>query len=87
MRFRVVWPRHALAALAQAYTAAATGGHGAAVATSMAQIEQLLAVNPQHVGESRGNGDRIFILWPLVVEYEVFGDDKVVVVLDARYHP
>ncbi len=87
MRFRVIWLRRPLNELARAYMAANVTGGSAALTILVAQLDQVLAVNPQHVGESRADNERILIRPPLVVEYEVFDDDNAVVVTDIRYRP
>ena len=51
----------------------------------MAQVDQLLEKAPQSVGESRAGNDRILFVTPIVVEYEVFAEESIVVVTDARY--
>ena len=87
MRFRVLWLRVAIDALAQAYTQAAGEDRATEVTTDMALADQVLAVNPQHVGESRAGNERIFFLPTLALTYEVFDDEKLVVVISARYRP
>ena len=87
MRFRVIWLRRPLNEWARAYMAANVTGGSAALTIPVAQSDQVLAVNPQHVGESRADNERILIRPPLVVEYEVFDDDNAVVVTDIRYRP
>lgn len=87
MRFRVLWLRSALDELARTYLLAAESDLGMAVTSLIAQIDQVLAVNPQHIGESRADGERILIRSPLVLEYEVFDEAKVDVVRTVRYLP
>ena len=85
MRFRVIWLRGALTELARAYLAANSTGESGPLTTLVAQVDQVLTVNPQHVGESRADNNRILIRPPLVIEYEVFDDERVVVVTALRY--
>ena len=43
--------------------------------------------NPEQVGESRGGNERVFIVAPLSVQYEVFEDDRIVLIYEATLHP
>ncbi len=85
MRFRVLWLRRAIAGLAHAYNLASADDRAATVTTDMALADQVLAVNPQHVGESREGNERIYFLSSLVLQYEWFDEEKVVVVFNAGY--
>jgi hypothetical protein len=87
MRFRVIWLRRAIEGLAHAYTLASADDRALAVTTEMAQADQVLGVNPQHVGESREGNERIYFLQSLVLQYEWFEEEKVVVVFNAGYRP
>jgi hypothetical protein len=72
--------------LTQAYLVAREAGEADAVTTSMAQVDTLLSANPTTAGESRDGAERILVVRPVVVEYEVFEDERVVVVSAARYY-
>jgi hypothetical protein len=85
MNYRVVWPRRAVEALAWAYMAATEREQASAVTHAMAEVDRLLERSPLAVGESRIGNDRILFAPPIVVEYEVFEDENVVVVTEARY--
>lgn len=52
---------------------------------AMNQIDQLLAVDPNSQGESRGEFERVLFVPPLTVEYEVNDDEHIVIILRARY--
>lgn len=87
MNFRVVWMTRATAALARAYLAAENAGRAAAITAAMAEVDRLISTDPMGAGESRGGTERVVIVTPVVVEYEVFEDERVVVVTTARYAP
>jgi hypothetical protein len=51
----------------------------------MNRIEEILAVEPNGVGESRPNFERIFSDSPLTVRYAVHDDERMIYVLDVTY--
>jgi hypothetical protein len=55
------------------------------VTRAVARIDQLLAANPNHVGESRPNFERILTEAPLTVWYAVHDDERMVYVLAVNY--
>ncbi len=87
--YRVVWPRRLVEhALANFVVAAMQSGQGAAdITLAMNEIDRLLAANPQEEGESRDEFERIIIVPPLSVDYEVQEDERIVLILRARYVP
>lgn len=85
MNFRVVWPRRAIESLARVYLASTDREQATAVTAAMAEVDRQLERFPQTAGESRIGNDRILFVRPIVVEFEVFADERVVVVTDARY--
>jgi hypothetical protein len=50
------------------------------VSEAARQIDENLARSPHSSGESRGDGTRILLLSPLGVLYEIFDDERQVVV-------
>ena len=46
-------------------------------------IDRLLRSDPQDVGESRDDSERIAFVPPLVVRFQVSEDDRLVLVLDV----
>jgi hypothetical protein len=52
---------------------------------AMNRIDHLLATDPHNQGESRPDFERLLFEPPLLVEYEVFDDERLVVALRARY--
>ncbi|MGH7127176.1 MAG: hypothetical protein ACREJB_07500 [Planctomycetaceae bacterium] len=53
----------------------------------MNEIDRLLGGRPETQGESRGDFERILIVPPLVVTFEIHEEERIVVVLRARYSP
>src|SRR4051794_3448980 len=58
-----------------------------AISISMEKIDQLLSTRPKECGESRGPHERILIIDPLAVDFEVYDDEKIVYIARARYAP
>jgi hypothetical protein len=85
MNFRVLWPQRVMRELTRAYLVAREAGEADAVTTSMAEVDAHLSANPTTAGESRDGAERILVIRPVVVEYEVFEDERVVVLTAARY--
>ncbi len=50
------------------------------------EIDKLLRVDPQSQGESRSGSQRVLIMEPLVVAFEVEEDDRRVSALSVRFH-
>lgn len=87
MTFRVLWPERAMQSLAATFLAARAAGDTEAVNDAVVEAERLLARAPQTAGESRSGAIRLLIVAPVAVEFEVFEDDRVVVVSETRYVP
>lgn len=86
--FRVIWRRRLIEHDLAGFVVSAMQHEGAVEITrAMNEIDRLLAANPQAHGESRDEFERILIVPPLVVDYEVYEDEQVVYVLRARYVP
>ena len=86
MTFPVRWHRRAIRQLADAYLAALAVGREAAVTAASAQIDALLAHDPDTRGESREGGKRVLFVSPLVVDFVVQSQPRRVVVRGIRYH-
>lgn len=56
------------------------------ISTAANEIDRLLRVDPQSQGESRSGSQRVLIIEPLVVAFEVEEDDRRVSVLSVRFH-
>jgi hypothetical protein len=87
--YRVIWKHfvlhHDIASFV--YRAMEAREDVGAITEAMAKIDQLLAARPNQVGESRGEFDRILIVEPLAVDFEVYEEEKIVYVARARYAP
>jgi hypothetical protein len=85
MNFKVRWMRPAIDSLARAYMAARDEGEAESITSAMAEVDRVLETGPAGAGESRTGAERILVVRPVVVEYEVFADEQTVVVTAARY--
>jgi hypothetical protein len=56
-----------------------------AITAAANQIDQLLRSNPELYGESREGNERVWIVPPLVVVFEVQDQDRIVTVLSVRF--
>ncbi len=58
-----------------------------AITAAMTEIDRLLAADPEGSGESRADFERVLIVSPLTITFEVHGEERIVYVLRARYSP
>lgn len=88
MNYRVVYPRR-LADAVHSYTflALQTGRDWMAVSRATDAIDLTLSDDPATAGESREGAERVLIVHPVTVFYEVFEAAKVVVVFGAVFYP
>jgi plasmid stabilization system protein ParE len=84
MKFTVVWKRLANAKLATIWIEAADRS---AVSAAADAIDHLLKTSPLDQGESRSDNERVLIVSPLAVLYEVHVEDRRVDVLAVRHLP
>ncbi len=87
MNFRIVWLSAAEQALGAAFLAARAVGEVRAFNVAVRQAEAALTDDPEQAGESRtvGTGERLLVVPPAVIEFEVFPLDRVAVVSHVRY--
>lgn len=87
MNFRIVWMSAAEQSLADAFLAARLAGDVPAFNEAVREAEFQLTQQPETAGESRktGTGERLLVVPPAVIEYEVFPLDAVAVVSYIRY--
>ena len=87
--YTVAWPRPLLERMiAEFVLRAMSDGTGSnAVAAAMDEIERRLSSRPTDVGESRGANERVLIVPPLAVTFEVRDADRLVNVLRVSYRP
>jgi hypothetical protein len=80
--FKVEWIETAVTRLANAWLSADSETRAAITAASH-EIDQLLEIDPAHVGESRDGIRRLLIADPLAATYVVDEDLEFVIVLDV----
>ena len=85
--FTVVWPLRAENLLADEYLKALGAGAGTAFSRAIERVEKLLERDPEGVGESRTDSDRIIFDLPASVEFRVLSEVSAVVVLNVRFIP
>ena len=81
--FRVRWSRHTLSKLTDLWTNANAAARSAITAATSA-IDQMLAADPKHAGESRFGGRRILIVYPLAVLFRVSTPQKTAYVVQVH---
>jgi hypothetical protein len=64
-----------------------SGGDTDAITQAVARIDSALLGNPAIQGESRDHYERILFMVPLSVHFEVYEDERIVLVTSVRYHP
>lgn len=85
MSYKVLWPDRAMQSLGEAYLAARAHGDADAITQVMSWLEREVARDPTRIGESRLGNCRVVVELPLVLEFEVFEDEKSVVISNVRY--
>lgn len=63
------------------------GSDGRVIARAADEILLRLSDEPAAEGESRAGAERVLIVAPLTVVFEVFEDSRAVLVYDAVYYP
>ena len=87
-QFTVIWRRHLVERKLAEYVVSAIeqGKDIAPITTAMSTIDQLLATDPQTKGESRADFDRVLIVPPLTVTFEVHEEERIVYILSLHYY-
>ena len=80
MKYTVIWKPAAEADLARLWT---DSPDKHAITDASNRIDALLKKNPRALGESRFGNDRILVIAPLAVIFEVLEDDRLVRVLNV----
>jgi hypothetical protein len=85
--FRVVWNRQAGEIVLAEIVAGAfeRGDSTMAITEAVHQIDHVLSRRPQECGESRPNHQRVLIVQPLTVFFEIHEDERLIYVLSVRY--
>jgi plasmid stabilization system protein ParE len=84
MKYTVVWKPEAERQLAEIWVDTV---YREAVTAAANQVEEILRARPGDAGESRGGCRRILVVEPLVVQFDVFDEDRSVRVLRIRMTP
>lgn len=88
MTYRVVWRQRVHNALEQSVFYARENGRDArALVRAAADIELRLSDEPSEEGESREGTERVLIIDPLTVTFEVFESSQTVMIYAAVYYP
>ncbi|MBX9580630.1 MAG: hypothetical protein K2X87_10010 [Gemmataceae bacterium] len=87
MNWTLIWLDGPLDQLARHYIPLWGTPASQAVTDAMARVDRLLERNPLDAGESRAGHRRLLVESPLTVEFEVFDEQRTVVVTAARYTP
>jgi hypothetical protein len=87
MAFTIIWKRSVIETDLPAIVVRAMerGEDVAAITSAMSAIDNRLMFNPGEQGESRGNTERILIVPPLSVTFEIHDEERIVLVLTLRY--
>jgi hypothetical protein len=86
MSYTVIWRRALVNLLAAFYVDARQKGlDPTAITRAVAEIDARLKHDPLDAGESRIDQERVLVVLPLIVDYDVFEDEHVVLVEAVRY--
>jgi hypothetical protein len=86
VNYRVVWRRSLRQRLdILGFLARERGDHTDRIQKAIDEIEGRLAFDPHTQGESRDAGERVLVVSPLTVRYEVFEDAQVVLIYSCRH--
>lgn len=85
----VIWLDSVTSSIAGFYQLALSdiGNEIVAIIRGLARIVEALERDPANCGESRDGSLRILEDVPIVIDFEFFEDDRIAVVLKARYCP
>ncbi len=87
MTYHVYWRKRSLLLLRLVqFLAAEKGGDEEAVLRATGELNRQLAEDPSEVGESREVNERVLIVNPLTVLYEVFPEQNTVVIDRLVHH-
>lgn len=89
MVWTVLWSRTQLARFKSTYDGLRGQDKKAAnrLARAATKVDHLFERGPEHAGESRGDFERIVIVPPLTVTFEVHSEEHVVYVSRFHYAP
>ena len=88
MSRRVVWRRQIADRFVEwSFLSFEWGRDPAALAHAVAEIDRRLSADPSNEGESRDGNERVLIVHPLSVVYELFDEPGVVLIFTAVLYP
>lgn len=85
MNYAVIWLAAAERGLVDEYLVARDHGQDELIAPAVVRIDRALRDHPETYGESRADNERVEYEAPLTVEFEVFPDERVVVITWVKY--
>jgi hypothetical protein len=86
MKYTVVWRESVLAQVrVRVFLDLEMDVHYLTTEQAVDKIVRLLSTTPLTCGESREDPERVLIVPPLTVFFEVFEEDKVVMIYQAKY--
>jgi hypothetical protein len=87
MNYKVIWRPRCVRKLTEYYLRALEQGEsGQDITDATAEVDSRIGRYPRTQGESRLPGERLLIVTPLVVLFEVYEEEKIVVVTGVRYY-
>ena len=88
-KYKVLWRRRVLEGELAAIVVRAMeeGQDVSALTFAMERVDQLLCNDPKSRGESRGEFERVLIVPPLTITFEVHEEERIVFVLSVRFRP
>lgn len=86
--YRVIWRRRLIDAMHTfAFMTHERGGDVEGLARSVESVDRRLSHDPNEAGESRAGNERVLILHPITVYFEVFEESKIVLIYSVVRNP
>lgn len=87
MDYQVNWPLSWIERILEFHQSARSWRDTAAINSALTVIEDALRRRPLHSGESRDGRRRVIYEPPIQVQYDVFQDERSVLVVGIHYFP
>jgi hypothetical protein len=85
MNYRIIWgPRASTMLSVLTFLAYEKGRDIDELEYAITEIDHMLSNNPEAVGESRSGTERVAMVKPLTVTYEIFPKSDVVLIYEVR---